>query len=58
MFSVYMALLHPECRRRDVASELDFDSRAFSPIDVSHFRASTMANLAPKPNDINIVNGL
>ena len=48
----------PERRRRDVAAELDFDSRAFAPIYVSHFRASTIANLAGKPNDINIVNGL
>ena len=48
----------PERRRRDVAAELDFDSRAFAPIYVSHFRASTIANLAGKPSDINIVNGL
>jgi hypothetical protein len=41
-----------------VASELDFNSRAFSPIYVSHFGASTMGNLAPKLNHINIVNGL
>jgi hypothetical protein len=41
-----------------VTSELDFNSRAFSPVNISHFGASTFENLAPNFNYIKIVKGL
>src|SRR6516164_198627 len=40
---------HPECRRSHVAPELDFNSRAFAPVDIPHF-FTTKANLALKSN--------
>ena len=37
---------HPERRRSDVTAELNINTGAFSPVNISHCRSPTLANLA------------
>ena len=46
MFSVYIAPRRPERRRTHMAPEFNFNSRALTPVDISHWACLTLANLA------------